>query len=62
VRHRVAAGRLHRIHRGVFAVGHRALTGEGWCMAAVLAGGPGAVLSHRPAGARAGRVSGIRVA
>jgi predicted transcriptional regulator of viral defense system len=33
---RVAAGRLHRIHRGVYAVGHRGLSQEGGWMAAVL--------------------------
>jgi very-short-patch-repair endonuclease len=46
---RVAAGRLHRLHRGVYAVGHTALGNEGRWMAAVLACGPGAVLSHRSA-------------
>ena len=36
-----AAGRrLHRVHRGVYAVGHRRLTGHGRWMAAVLACGP----------------------
>jgi very-short-patch-repair endonuclease len=39
-------GRLHRLHRGVYAVGHRGLARQGFWMAAVLAGGPGAVLSH----------------
>jgi very-short-patch-repair endonuclease len=39
-------GRLHRIHRGVYAVGHRVLTREARWMAAVLACGPGATLSH----------------
>jgi very-short-patch-repair endonuclease len=34
---RVRAGRLHRLHRGVYAVGHSALSSEGWWMAAVLA-------------------------
>lgn len=48
---RVTAGWLHRQHRGVFAVGHPALTDRGRWAAAVLAGGPGAVLSHRSAGA-----------
>jgi very-short-patch-repair endonuclease len=43
---RVKAGRLHRIHRGVYAVGHRRLTFEGRCMAAVLALGEGAAVSH----------------
>jgi very-short-patch-repair endonuclease len=48
---RAAAGRLHRIHRGVYAVGHPLLTTEGRWMAAVLACGRGAVLSHRSAAA-----------
>jgi very-short-patch-repair endonuclease len=43
---RVAAGRLHRIHRCVYAVGHRRLSERGRWMAAVLACGEGAVLSH----------------
>jgi predicted transcriptional regulator of viral defense system/very-short-patch-repair endonuclease len=42
------AGKLHRIHRGVYAVGHASLTWEGRCMAAVLANSP-AVASHRTA-------------
>ena len=46
---RVRKGRLHRIHRGVYAVGHSVLTTEGRWMGAVLACGPGAVLSHRDA-------------
>jgi very-short-patch-repair endonuclease len=46
----VAAGRLTRIHRAVYAVGHGRLTGRGRCMAAVLAYGPGAVVSYRSAG------------
>jgi hypothetical protein len=45
----VKAGRLHRIHRGVYAVGHPGLGIEGEWMAAVLACGDGAVLSHRSA-------------
>jgi hypothetical protein len=51
VQRRVGAGWLHRRHRGVFAVGHPALTDRGRYAAAVLAGGAGAVLSHRSAGA-----------
>ena len=47
----VAAGRLHRRHRGVYAVGHEALSLEGRWLAAVLASGDGAVLSHRSAAA-----------
>jgi hypothetical protein len=50
IEERLARGRLHPIHRGVYAVGHLALTTEGRWMAAVLACGPGAVLSHRTAG------------
>lgn len=46
---RVTAGRLHRLHQGVYAVGHRGLTIRGKFMAAVLACGDGAVLSHRSA-------------
>jgi very-short-patch-repair endonuclease len=38
-------GRLRRVHRGVYAVGHEALTWEGHCMAAVLAN-PRTVASH----------------
>lgn len=51
VRHRAAAGRLHRIHRGVYAVGHRDLSRNGRWLAAVLAHGPDAVLSHWDAAA-----------
>src|SRR5690242_1574403 len=51
IAHRVAAGRLHRIHTGVYAVGHAALGARGRWMAAVLACGPTAVLSHASAGA-----------
>jgi very-short-patch-repair endonuclease/predicted transcriptional regulator of viral defense system len=51
VRDRVASGRLHRVHRGVFAVGHPILKTEGRFMAAAFACGPGAVLSHRSAAA-----------
>jgi REase_MTES_1575 len=51
---RLAQGRLHRVHSAVFAVGHRRLTAEGYLMAAVLAGGRGAVLSHRSAAAHWG--------
>src|SRR5687768_6344018 len=40
VRKRATAGRLHRLHRGVYAVGHRRVTGRGRLMAAVLAYGP----------------------
>jgi predicted transcriptional regulator of viral defense system len=43
---RVASGGLHPKHRGVYAVGHARLSQHGWWMAAVLAAGEGAVLSH----------------
>jgi very-short-patch-repair endonuclease len=43
--------RLHPVHRGVYAAGHRVLTARGRWSAAVLAAGPGAVLSHRSAAA-----------
>jgi very-short-patch-repair endonuclease len=46
---RIAWGRLHRVHRGVYAVGHQALSSTGRRWAAVLACGDGAVLSHRTA-------------
>jgi len=45
----VAAGRLHLLHRGVYAVGHTALPRKARYFAAVLATGPGSVLSHRSA-------------
>lgn len=46
IRLRVRSGQLHRVHHGVYAVGHLAWTLHGDFMAAVLAGGQGAVLSH----------------
>jgi hypothetical protein len=48
---RIARGALHPIHRGVFAAGHRVRTQEAAWMAAVLAAGPGAALSHGAAAA-----------
>jgi very-short-patch-repair endonuclease len=47
----VRSGRLHRLHRGVYAVGHRAPSWQGRWTAAVLACGEGAVLSHHSAAA-----------
>ena len=47
--YRLSIGRLHLIHRGVYAVGHKRITRRGHWMAAVLACGPAAVLSHRSA-------------
>jgi hypothetical protein len=49
--HRLQRKRLHPLHRGVYAVGQRQLRREARWMAAVLAYGPGTVLSHRPGGA-----------
>lgn len=46
VQHRAARGKLHRVHRGVYAVGHARLSGDGTRMAAVLACGDRALLSH----------------
>jgi len=48
---RVGRGQLHRLHRGVYAVGHRKVRLEGEFLAAVKACGAGAVLSHYSAGA-----------
>jgi putative AbiEi antitoxin of type IV toxin-antitoxin system/uncharacterized protein DUF559 len=50
---RVRIGRLHRVHHGVYAVGHPRLTVRGRYWAAVLAcgGADAAVLSHRSAAA-----------
>jgi very-short-patch-repair endonuclease len=48
---RAKAGALHRVHRAVYAVGHRRLTFEGRCVAAVLALGDAAVVSHQSAAA-----------
>jgi Protein of unknown function (DUF559) len=50
----VRGERLIRLHTGVYAVGHRVLRVEGSRLAAVLACGEGAVLSHRSAGAHWG--------
>ena len=43
----VKAGRLTRLHRGLYALGHRSLTRDGWWNAAVLVGGPGSTLTAR---------------
>lgn len=52
IAYRLRTGRLHRLHAGVYAVGHASLTERGWLRAALLAGGPSAVLSHRTAADR----------
>jgi hypothetical protein len=51
IRHRVRIGRLHPVHRGVYAVGRKELSREGEWMGALLACGPRAYLSHRSAAA-----------
>jgi very-short-patch-repair endonuclease len=51
VEHRLRSGRLHPVYRGVYAVGRPDVSREGRWMAAVLACGRGALLSHRSAAA-----------
>jgi very-short-patch-repair endonuclease len=51
IEHRIARGRLHRVCRGVYAVGRSEVTVHGRWMAAVLSCGPAAVLSHESAAA-----------
>jgi very-short-patch-repair endonuclease/predicted transcriptional regulator of viral defense system len=46
----VASGRLHRLYRGVYAVGHAALSRAGRWLAATMASGEGAALGRRSAG------------
>src|SRR3954468_8763627 len=58
IHHRVANGRLHRIHRGVYAVGRPQLDRYGRWLAAVLACGPHAALSHRSAAVLWGLIGG----
>jgi very-short-patch-repair endonuclease len=57
IRRRVQAGRLHRVHRGVYAVGHRGLSRNGRWLAAMLAFGERAMLSHASAAALWGILS-----
>jgi len=56
IQDRARAGHLVSLHQGVFALGHRRLTVRGEWMAATLACGPKAVLSH----ASAAQLWGIR--
>lgn len=51
IEHRLAYGRLHLVMHGVYAVGWPTLTPKRRWMAAVLACGEGAMLSHRSAAA-----------
>ena len=54
VRTRVAGGRLHRVHAGVYALGRLGLSKEGHWLAAVMACGPDALLSYQSAAALQG--------
>jgi very-short-patch-repair endonuclease len=49
-------GRLHRIHRGVYALGHPVLSLRARWIAALLACGPSSMLSHRSAGVHHGLI------
>jgi len=51
IAHRIHTGRLHRLGRGVYAVGRPEVGRYGLWMAAVLSCGPEALLSHRSAAA-----------
>lgn len=51
IAHRLAAGRLHVLWPGIYAIGRATITRRGWWRAAVLASGPTAALSHRSAAA-----------
>lgn len=51
IRHRIERGRLSSVRRGIYSVGRPSLTQHGRWMAAVLACGDGAVLSHSSAAA-----------
>lgn len=53
----LVAGRLRELHRGVYIVGHGSLTQRARWMAAVLACGEGAALSHRSAARLHGLIS-----
>ncbi len=58
---RLKARRWYLLHRGVYAVGHRALTWRSRLLAAVYACGPGALASHRAAGALHGLLNSGRI-
>jgi Transcriptional regulator, AbiEi antitoxin len=49
IEHRRETGRLHRIHRGIYAVGRPQVGQRGRWLAAVLSCGPHALLSHESA-------------
>ena len=54
IAHRLARGRLHRVARGVYAVGHLHASSEAAWATAILSLGPGTVLRRRSAGAHWG--------
>jgi very-short-patch-repair endonuclease len=60
IERRIAAGWLVRLHDGVYAVGHTALTKESRVLAAVYSCGPDALASHRAAGRLRGFVRGAQ--
>jgi len=47
IKHQVASGRLYRYFRGVYAVGHMAVSARGRLLGALMSYGPEAVISHR---------------
>src|SRR5262249_71748 len=49
VHHRIGAGRLHRVSRGIYSVGRPELSPRGRWLAAVLGCGSRAALSHASA-------------
>lgn len=54
IEHLIRAGHLHRVFRGVYAVGHPAIGPRARMRAATLACGEGSVVSHRSAAALLG--------
>lgn len=61
IAHRISNGRLHQLHRGVYAIGRPQVTLHGRWTAAVLSCGPGAALSHGSAASLWGlRALGLR--
>ena len=60
IKHRVGTRRLQPLWRGVYTFGHRELRPEGHALGAVLACGPGTVLSRRSAAHNWGLLSSAR--
>ncbi len=59
IHHRCETGRLYRVRRGVYLVGRPGLSRSSELMAAVLACGTGAVLSHRSAAELYSLIAGV---